>query len=113
VSWNVQSWEQPDPFTQKLVLRARDDLPLVAEVRFDYDQETAVVTGRTTLRNLGKDREIDIRATLGLLFKIGEPVRRMVYLTGGWENETEIQRTTDIDEPVILESRAGKTGFDF
>jgi alpha-galactosidase len=113
VSWDVQSWEQPDPFSQRLVLRARDDIPLLAEVRFDYDRPTRVVTGRTELRNSGRDREVDVRATVGLLFKIHEPIRRMVYLTGGWENEAEIQRTTAIDEPIILESRAGKTGFDF
>lgn len=112
VSWEVAAWHQPDPFTQMLVLQAAD-YPLRAEIRFAFDQQSGLLTRDTLLRHHGDDGEIDIRATLGFSFTIHEPIKRIIYLSGGWTEEADIQRARPGDAAIVLESRAGKTGFEF
>ncbi|MFI5001955.1 MAG: alpha-galactosidase, partial [Reyranellales bacterium] len=44
---------------------------------------------------------------------IHEPIRRIFHLSGGWMEEANIQRVHPGAGELTLESRAGKTGFDF
>lgn len=112
VSWEIAAWHQPDPFTQRLVLQA-SDLPLQAEVLFTYDQQSGFVTRRTLLRNHDANREIDIRETLSFSFTLHEPIGRITHLSGGWQEEADIQREPLGQVAVVLESRDGRTGFEF
>ncbi|MCW5747299.1 MAG: alpha-galactosidase [Alphaproteobacteria bacterium] len=112
VSWEVDAWRQPDARTLVLELRAAQH-PLRAEVHFDFDPASGMLTRRTRVRHDGTDGPVDITATLALSVAIREPIRRMTYLAGGWETETDIQRVRPGEAAIVLESRAGMTGFDF
>jgi alpha-galactosidase len=112
VVWRTSRWDEPDTDHRRLTLDAQD-APLRAELSFGYDSATGLVTLRGMLRHAGARGEIDLRAARSFAFQVREPVDRMFYLTGGWAEETEIQRAHPDDGVLTLESRSGKTGFQF
>ncbi|MFI4999099.1 MAG: glycoside hydrolase family 36 N-terminal domain-containing protein, partial [Reyranellales bacterium] len=111
VSWALAAWDQPDRFTQNIALQATDR-PLQAHVTFTVDEPSGLLARRTELRHSGSG-ETDIRSTLGFSAAIHEPIRRIFHLSGGWMEEANIQRVHPGAGELTLESRAGKTGFDF
>ncbi len=112
VTWRGGSWQEPDDHHRLLVLDAAR-LPLQAALSFAYDSATGFLSLHTVLRHIGQDGEIDLRAARSFAFVVREPVHRMLYLTGGWTEETEVQRAHPDDGVLTLESRSGKTGFEF
>jgi alpha-galactosidase len=112
VLWRASRWEEPDTDHRRLTLEAQD-VPLRAELSFGYDPATGLLSLRAVLRHAGAAGEIDLRAANSFAFLIREPVDRMFYLTGGWTEEAEIQRAHPDDGVLTLESRSGKTGFQF
>ena len=112
IAWKAGPWEAPDAHHRRLTLDA-EDLPLQATLLFDYDLSTGLLSHRTMLRHVGNDGEIDLRAVSSFAFLVQEPISRMFYLTGGWTEEAEIQRAHPDDGVLTLESRSGKTGFQF
>lgn len=112
VQWDLGAWEQPTAFEQRLALQARGH-PLHADIVFGYDPLSGFVTRRTRLLNVGADRGLELVATLGFVFRIHERLRRLFYLAGGWEQEADLQRMRPGADSLVLESRAGKTGFEF
>ena len=112
VSWNVISWAEANAATRIMTLKAADQ-PLQAAVSFELDPVTGFLTRRTVLRHTGGPREIDIQETLALLVSIHEPVEQIIYLTGEWQEEADIVRADPAKGAITLESRSGKTGFEF
>ncbi|MGE5149923.1 MAG: glycoside hydrolase family 36 N-terminal domain-containing protein, partial [Rhodospirillaceae bacterium] len=112
VTWRSGSWQEPDDHHRLLTLDA-DGLPLQAALSFAYDAATGLLSLHTVLRHVGQDGEIDLRAARSFAFVVAEPVNRMLYLTGDWTEETEVQRAHPDDGVLTLESRSGKTGFQF
>lgn len=114
VSWTESSRDQPAPSVHRLVLTAVE-VPLEADLQFVHDASTGFVVRHTVLRNRGDGSagDIDIRATLGCSIGIHEPIRTIVYLTGDHDQETEIRRVDADQGEVAMESRSGKTGFEF
>lgn len=112
VAWHARSWQEPDDHHRILALDA-DGLPLTAVLSFAHDAATGLLSLHTVLSHVGQDDEIDLRAARSFAFLVGEPVDRMVYLTGDWTEETEVQRAHPDDGVLSLESRSGKTGFAF
>ncbi|HJT09061.1 MAG TPA: alpha-galactosidase [Stellaceae bacterium] len=110
VSWSVASWHQPDRRTLRIVLAAVD-LPLAATVDFVLD-DTGILTRHTTIRHDGNGPDVNIAATLAFWVGVHEPIDHMRYLAGAWARETELRPHLG-DTPLRLESRVGKTGFDF
>jgi alpha-galactosidase len=112
VVWQAGSWEEPNADHRRLTLHGRG-LPLSAELSFAYDPATGFLSLQTVLRHTGHDGEIDLRAANSFAVLVREPIERMFYLTGGWTEETEVQRAHPDDGVLTLESRSGKTGFQF
>ncbi len=111
VTWEGATWQEPDPDHRRLSLTARGG-NLHAEISFDHDPATGILTQRTVLSHRGEG-ESDILATRAFTFRVSEPIERILYLTGGWAEETELQRAHPDNGVLMLESRAGKTGFQF
>ena len=112
VTWQAGRWEEIGADRRRLTLAA-ESLPLRAELSFEYSPATGFLSRTTVLRHTGQDGEIDLRAAESFTFLVREPIERMFHLTGGWMEETEIQRTHPDDGVLTLESRSGKTGFHF
>lgn len=111
VTWRVAAWHQPDPLTLRLALSATE-FPLAAEILFAIDQSTGVLSRSTTLRHRGTGPEVAIATTLAFCCAVHEPIDRMLYLAGAWAREAQIQHSPG-DAPLVLETRAGKTGFEY
>ncbi len=111
VTWQPVAWREPDALHRHLLLQSAD-AGLAAEVFLACDGSTGLISQRTTLTHRG-DGESDIRATCAFSFEVGDPVDRILYLTGGWTEEAEIRRANPGDGSLTLESRSGKTGFQF
>ena len=112
VVWQAAHWQEPDAHRRRLTLEATG-MPLQAELSFVYDGATGFLSLQTVLSHIGRDGEIELRAATSFSFLVREPVERMIYLTGGWTEETEIQRAHPDDGVLTLETRTGKTGFEF
>jgi hypothetical protein len=112
VVWQAGRWDEPDAHHRRLTVGA-SEMALQAELSLAYDVATGILSLQNVLRHVGHDGEIDLRAATSFAFLVGEPVDRMIYLTGGWTEETAIQRAHPDDGVLTLESRSGKTGFQF
>ncbi|MBS0527660.1 MAG: alpha-galactosidase [Proteobacteria bacterium] len=112
VTWHAGAWQELDDDHRRLTLQA-DALPLQAVLSFSYDAASGLLSLQPVLRHVGEDGEIDLRAARSFAFVVREPVERMFYLSGGWTEEAEIQRAHPDDGVLTLESRSGKTGFEF
>jgi alpha-galactosidase len=110
VAWSVGTWHQPDPLTLRMVLSAVD-LPLAATVVFAIDA-TGILARHTTIRHAGIGSDVEIAATQAFWLGVHEPIDHMRYLAGAWARETAVRPHLG-DRPLRLESRVGKTGFDF
>jgi alpha-galactosidase len=111
VSWHATTWHQVDKLTLRIVLAA-DDYPLSAEVVFAVDPATGLLSRNTTLSHRGIGDAVDIQATIGFWYRVREPIDHMLYLAGSWAHEAQVQHSAG-DAPLVLQSRSGKTGFDF
>jgi alpha-galactosidase len=111
VTWRIATSHLADPWTLRIAMSALEH-PLAADIAFAVDPSTGLLSRTTTLRHIGVGPAVDVTATLGFWFRIHEPIERMVYLTGDWAHETQIRHGPG-DAPLELESRTGKTGFEF
>ena len=111
VAWRVAASRQADASNLRLVLSA-DDPPLIADVVFAIDGATGLLVRDTSLRHHGIGAAVDIVATLAVWCAIHEPIDSMLYLAGAWAHETQLQHGPS-DGALRLESRTGKTGFEF
>ncbi|HEY6980433.1 alpha-galactosidase [Reyranella sp.] len=112
ISWAVASWAEANAATRMITLKAVGQ-PLQAVVSFELDALTGFLTRRTVLRHTGGPREIDIQSTFAFLVSIYEPIEQIIYLTGEWLQEADIVRADPAQGAITLESRTGKTGFEF
>jgi len=111
VSWRVAVWHRPDPLALRIALSGVE-APLEAELLFELDASTGLLSRNTTIHHRGAGPDIDITATLAFWYGIHEPIDDVRCLEGAWAQETQI-RHSDGTTPLVLESRAGKTGFAF
>jgi alpha-galactosidase len=111
VSWRVATWHQPDPLTVRLALTGTN-VPLTAEIVLAIDRATGVLSRTTMLRHHGTGPDVTIATTLAFCCAVHEPVERVVYLAGEWAHEAQVRRGRG-DALLELETRTGKTGFEF
>jgi alpha-galactosidase len=111
VSWRPSTWYQPDPLTLRLILDAVEQ-PLEAELVFAIDEASGVLSRHTVLRYNGAGPDVDVAATLAFWCGVHEPIDGIRYLAGEWGRESQVRHDPS-DARLDLESRAGKTGFDF
>jgi len=111
VSWQIAVWHQPSPRILRIALSAIE-VPLEAELWFEIDASSGLLSRNTVVHHRGIGPDLDIAATLACWYRIHEPINDMRCLAGAWAQETQI-RHSDGAAPLVLESRAGKTGFAF
>ena len=111
VFWRVSVWHKPNPLALRLALSGLE-VPLEAEIWFKIDASTGLLRRNTVLYHRGAGPDVDVAATLAFWYGIHEPVDDVRCLAGAWAQETQV-RHSDGATPLVLESRAGKTGFAF
>ncbi len=110
VSWFARACEQSGSTSLTLALQATD-AALRAEVSFEVDPASQMLCRRTVLRHDGEGAPVALRTTMAGLFAVHSPIEWIRTLTGGWAEETQIQRAKPGEVPLVLQSRSGKTGF--
>jgi alpha-galactosidase len=110
--WSLRSWSQSEPTTLALSLQAMD-LPLKAELRFLVDDETGLLHRRSLLHHTGDGPALHISHAGSMAVLLPPDVREVVHLAGRWGAETQVQRMLLPQSPLLLENRAGRTGFEF
>lgn len=85
---------------------------LTARLEFLFDDATGSLR-RTTSLKATSTASVEIRGALSISAMVGEPVRRLTYLTGAWGHETQVRTIESDFTNLLLESRSGKTGFEY
>jgi alpha-galactosidase len=88
------------------------EVPLEAELWFEIHASSGLLRRNMMVHHRGSGPDVDIAATLAFWYDIHEPIDDVRCLAGTWAQETQI-RHSDGATPLVLESRAGKTGFAF
>jgi alpha-galactosidase len=112
VSWSCYEWAQADPTTFAITLQGKE-VPLRAELRFTVDEESGVLRRRTLLQHTGDGASIDISQAGGMTALLPADIREVVHLAGRWGAEAQVQRMMLPQTALLLESRSGKSGFEF
>jgi alpha-galactosidase len=110
IAWRLAAWHQPDTSTLHLTLHG-DAAPIEAEIAFTLDAPTGMLHRRATLRHHGDGPPFDLGATLAFSVSVPEPIDDLLHLTGDWAQEAQVQHQNRFDQPLLLESRTGKSGF--
>ena len=112
VQWELAEWSQPTPVSCVIRLCAVDQ-PVACHVRFDQDKESGLLLVHTEISNAGPDVMLDICHAVSAGLSLPDRVSEIVHLSGRWGAETQIQRLALSTTPIVLESRSGKTGFEY
>ncbi len=113
--WSCQDWAQPDAATLVMTLQATD-APLRAALRFTADEETGILLRQTVLVYTGDglDRPtIELSHAGSMTVLLPADVHEVVHLAGRWGAEAQVQRSSLPHTALLLESRSGKSGFEF
>lgn len=112
VIWRLHDWSQPDSETFRLVLQATD-LPLQTELRLVADETTGLLRRSTWLRHIGSESVLDISHATSAAILLPDDIQQVVHLAGRGGAEAQVQQIALAYSPLLLESRAGKSGFEF
>ena len=112
VIWSLQGLEQTAPTTATITLQATD-VPLQAVLSFVVDEETGILLRRTVLRHTGGDGDLEISHAGSMTVVLPPDIQEIVHTAGRWGAETQVQRFALPQTALLLESRSGKTGFEF
>ncbi len=112
VLWQLDGWSQPDSAKCSLRLRAVDG-PLQAELTLEVDKESGVLICHAELVNAGAGEPVDIDHAVSVCVLLPADVGEVIHLAGRWGAETQVQRTALARTALVLESRTGKTGFEY
>ena len=110
--WELKEWTQPEQGDFRLVLDATE-LPLEATLHLIVDEPTGVLRSQTTLRHTGSGNALEINHATSMAAILPADVAEVTCLAGTWGAETQVQRLLLPHAPLLLESRSGKTGFEF
>jgi len=86
--------------------------PLRAELVFAIQPGGALLRD-TRLVHTGAGAAIEVTGAASFAVALLEPVNTVVVLSGEWGHETQVNRVVPGHAPIYLESRAGKTGFEY
>lgn len=108
VFWHSAAGEEIE---QGLAITLASD-HLVARLEFLFDAATGSLRRKTRLI-ASSQTPVDIRGALSFSVLVSEPVTQITYLTGAWGHETQVRSVEPDYSSLLLESRSGKTGFEF
>ena len=114
VAWRLAGWHQPDAASLAIDLVAEESL-LACTVQFAVDPPTGLLLRRTLLHHAGPPGSAPIEVTGALSFWTGlrMPVEEATYLSGTWGAEGQVRALAGGHAALLLDSRVGKTGFEF
>jgi alpha-galactosidase len=112
VAWRLEGWSRPDGWSLSIVLAA-EELALRCEVRFAVDAATGLLLRSTTLRHAGEGGPIDITGALSFWLTLRGGARAAHTLGGAWGAEAQAETHPGGHAALVLDSRSGKTGFEF
>lgn len=94
---------------------AAEEAPLACTIRFEVDAATGLLHRRTELRHTGEEgsAEVEIHAAASLWTALRGEAREVCFLAGDWGAEAQTRTLPGGPYTLLLESRAGKTGFTF
>ncbi len=114
VVWQVLGWESPADGCLTLTLAA-EDMPLGCEVRFTIHPPTGILRRDTILRHQGTPGSAPIAITSALSFwlAVRSEIQEAEFLSGSWGGEAQPRVHPGGHAALELDSRTGKTGFEF
>ncbi|WDR03071.1 alpha-galactosidase [Devosia algicola] len=93
---------------------------ILSSTRFDLRAEllfaihpSGVLVKDTKVIHTGATAPLLLTSAPSFAFTLTDPVERAVLLSGEWGEETQVNRVSLQHVPINLESRAGKTGFEY
>lgn len=114
VEWRLLRWSRPDPWSLSITLRAVEG-PLECAILFEIDAATGFLLRSTVLRHAGEGGSpaVEVSGALSLWLTLRGTVRQAAYLTGAWGAEAQAAVRPAGHSTLLLDSRSGKTGFEF
>jgi len=112
VAWRLHRWHIPDPWTLAIHLAA-EEVALECELRFAVDAATGLLLRGTALRHVGASGAIEVTGALSLWLAVRGRVTAAHTLTGAWGAEAQAETNPGGHAALLLDSRTGKTGFEF
>lgn len=108
-------WQEADLLqdgdTATLTLHAQNH-PLRLDWSLRYHPESGALLRETTVTHTG-GAPVDLRGALSLSVLVAGPVNGLTYVTGAWAHEGQVRHIIPDHTPLLLESRSGKTGFEY
>lgn len=86
--------------------------PLAIHLTFTTDTTTGSILRQSRIEHLGGS-PVDIRGALSLSALVAGPVTGLTYVSGAWAHEGQVRHVRPDHTPILLESRSGKTGFEY
>lgn len=111
VAWRLAGWERTGQGLS--ITLAAQGMPLRCEVRFGVDAATGLVLRGTTLRHTGEGDPVEVTGALSLWLTLRGGVVAAHTLTGQWGAEGQATVQPGGHAVLGLDSRSGKTGFEF
>lgn len=87
-------------------------LPLRLHWSLIADPATGVLLRRTRLEHVGGD-PVDLRGALSVSAQVVGRCEAVRTVTGSWSSEGQVRTIRPDNTPILLESRSGKTGFEY
>lgn len=87
-------------------------LPLRLHWSLIADPATGVLLRRTRLEHVGGD-PVDLRGALSVSAQVVGRLEAVRTVTGSWSSEGQVRTIRPDNTPILLESRSGKTGFEY
>ena len=87
-------------------------LPLRLHWSLTEDPATGVLLRRTRLEHTG-GAPVDLRGALSVSTQVVGRLEAVRTITGSWSSEGQVRTIRPDNTPILLESRSGKTGFEY
>jgi alpha-galactosidase len=112
VAWRLLGWTRPDGRSLEIVLGA-EEAALECRVRLEADAATRMLLRSTRLAHVGTGAPIEVTGALSLWMTLRGEVTAAHFLSGAWGAEAQPARQAGGRAALVLDSRSGKTGFEF
>lgn len=111
VLWESWEWAQEgNTLTIKLLA---EGYPLQASLSYEVDPATGVLTRRNELLNTSESQVIPLREVTSFAARLPLGVYEMILLPGTYMGEAQVERLPITGATTRIESRNGKTGFEY
>jgi alpha-galactosidase len=110
VTWTAAA-ARIDGTTFHLALTS-DSSPLSLDWRLWADPTTGALIRQGTIRH-GGGAPVTVTGALSLSTRIVGPVLGITTISGAWAAEGQVRHVVPDHTPILLESRSGKTGFEY